>query len=66
MYMNSRKTISGLVLLVVGVTIAFIKGDVPTNLLNLMQLLYSAFVLGNVGEHAAKSYTKVHGPKEGE
>jgi hypothetical protein len=42
-----RKVISGLVLLTIGVTITFIKGDIPDNLKDLMEWLYFAFVLGN-------------------
>jgi len=54
--MRTRKIIAGAVLLVVGVVITFIKGDIPVNLLSLMQLIYSAFVVGNIGEHASNAY----------
>lgn len=48
---SSRKIISGLVLLTVGVIITLIKGDIPNNLSQLMGWLYTAFVVGNMSEH---------------
>lgn len=48
---SSRKLLSGLLLLVVGVVITLIKGDIPPNLEGLLQSLYYAFVLGNSAEH---------------
>lgn len=48
---STRKLISGLVLLITGIVIAWYKGDIPTNLNNLMQMLYGAFVMGNAVEH---------------
>lgn len=52
----SRKIISGLVLLIVGIVITIVKGDIPVNLLSLMQWIYSAFVLGNSTEYLSKAF----------
>lgn len=54
----TRKILSGLILLIIGLVITYIKGDIPPNLLSLMQWLYTAFVVGNFGEHAANAYVK--------
>jgi hypothetical protein len=48
---STRKIISGTALLVVGVGITLVKGDIPPNLLALMESLYIAFVAGNGVEH---------------
>lgn len=53
---SARKILSGLVLLAVGLGVTIAKGDVPANLLSLMQWLYSAFVIGNIGEHVTTAY----------
>ena len=55
---STRKIISGLVLLLVGLIVTYIKGDIPPNLLSLMQLLYSAFIIGNSLEHATTTYSE--------
>ncbi len=44
------KVISGLVLLIVGVLIVYLKGDIPPNFSTFMQTLYSAFVVGHVSQ----------------
>lgn len=46
-----RKIISGAVLLVSGLAVTYVKGDIPNNLLSLMQTLFYAFVAGNGLEH---------------
>lgn len=46
-----RKLGAGLVVLGVGIAITVAKGDIPANLLQLLQVLFGAFVVGNVGEH---------------
>jgi hypothetical protein len=51
-----RKVISGLVLLIVGVVITLIKGDIPNNLNQLMGWLYTAFVAGNGVEHISNAF----------
>ena len=50
-FVSKRKIISGLVLLVTGLAVTYFKGDIPPNLMSLMQVLYSAFVIGNGVEH---------------
>lgn len=49
--LTSRKIISGLVLLVVGVLVVYWKGDIPTNFSTFLQTMYGAFVVGNAFEH---------------
>lgn len=53
----TRKVMAGLLILLVGVGITLIKGDIPPNLLSLLQVIYGTFVLGNVGQHAADSFS---------
>lgn len=48
---GKRKIITGAVLLVVGVIITLIKGDIPPNLNGLLESIYFAFVMGNGFEH---------------
>jgi hypothetical protein len=48
---STRKIIAGIVLLITGVLITYWKGDIPNNLLSLMQTLFFAFVAGNGFEH---------------
>lgn len=50
---TTRKIIAGLVLLVVGLIVVYIKGDVPPNLLSLMSWLYASFVTGNAIQHVS-------------
>lgn len=40
--------------MVSGLVVTYWKGDIPSNLLNLMQTLFCAFVLGNGWEHYAE------------
>lgn len=54
---TSRKVITGSILLVVGVIITIIKGDIPTNLLSLMQTIYGAFILGHTVQHASTAFS---------
>ena len=46
-YTSARKLIGALVLLIVAVVMTYIKGDIPTNLTNFMEMIYITFVLGN-------------------
>lgn len=48
---STRKIIAGLVLLGAGLGITYYKGDIPPNLMGLMQSLYYGFVAGNAFEH---------------
>ncbi len=52
---STRKIITGAVLLISGLAVTYWKGDVPSNLLSLMQSLFYGFVLGNGFEH----YTEI-------
>lgn len=54
--LGGRKLIMAIVVLAIGLAIVFIKGDVPGNFSTLLQVLFGAFVAGNVGEHAANAY----------
>lgn len=56
--MNQRKIISGAVLLLAGLLVTFVVGDIPDNLLSLMQWLYLAFVAGNAVEHIKQVFIK--------
>lgn len=46
-----RKIIAAAVLLISGLMVTYWKGDIPPNLLSLMQTLFYAFVAGNGFEH---------------
>lgn len=48
---STRKIITGAILLVSGLLVTYWKGDIPPNLLSLMQTLFFAFVAGNGWEH---------------
>lgn len=52
---TTRKILSGLLLLIVGIIVTYIKGDVPEHLLSLMQSLYYAFVIGNATQHVSNA-----------
>jgi hypothetical protein len=57
--MGYRKLIVSGVILLVGVLVAFFKDDVPPNLMQLLQVVFGGFVVGNVGEHLVDaSYAK--------
>lgn len=45
------KIVSGLVLLLVGVLVVYWKGDLPQNFSSFLQTLYSAFVVGHIGQN---------------
>lgn len=55
---GGRKALMALAILVTGVGVTFYKGDIPTNLLMLLQTLFGAFVLGNGVEHVAGAVRK--------
>jgi hypothetical protein len=48
---TTRKIISGAVLLITGIVITYWKGDIPSNMKELMENLYYGFVAGNAFEH---------------
>lgn len=47
----SRKILSGLVLLIIGSVVVYLKGDIPPNFSTFMETLFGAFVMGNAFEH---------------
>lgn len=49
--LGGRKVIVGIVVLAIGVTMVLVKGDITANLLQLLEVVFGAFVVGNVGEH---------------
>lgn len=48
---SSRKLLVSLVILVSGIAISAVKGDIPHGLLQLMEVIFGGFIVGNVGEH---------------
>jgi hypothetical protein len=48
---GGRKVFAALLVIAVGVGAVLLKGDVPANLLQLLQVVFGALVVGNVGEH---------------
>ena len=54
---GARKIIVGAVILVVGVVISHFKNDIPPNLLQLLQVIFGGFIVGNVGEHVVGAVT---------
>ncbi len=53
---GGRKVAAGIVIVLVGLIVTAIAGDVPANLLALLQVVFGAFVLGNGFEHAAGAF----------
>lgn len=53
-YTSARKIIGAAVLLTIAVVITILKGDIPTNLTNFMEIIYFTFVLGNSAEYFTK------------
>lgn len=52
---TSRKVLSGLLILAVGIVTVLIKGDIPPNFLSLLQWTYGSFVLGNGVQYVANA-----------
>lgn len=50
---GGRKLVGGLVVTAVAVIVTLLKGDVPANLQQLLEVVFGAFVLGNAAEHGA-------------
>jgi len=48
---GNRKILAAVVAALLGVGAVLLKGDVPPNFLQLLTILFGAFVAGNVGEH---------------
>jgi hypothetical protein len=54
---NNRKVSIGLLITIIGVVITLVLKDIPQHLLDLLQTVFGAFVLGNAAEHAAAAYS---------
>lgn len=50
---GGRKVAVAAVALVVGIGATLLRGDIPPNLLELIQVLFGAFIVGNGVEHVA-------------
>lgn len=66
--LSSRKLIVSLAVLVTGLVIGLVKGDVPPNILQLLEVIAGTYVVGNVlsgvTEGAAKPKKEQHKPQE--
>ncbi len=49
---GKRKLLVFGIILVVGIAIALYKGDIPSNLLQLLEVVFTGFMAGNVAGHA--------------
>ena len=54
---GGRKLIAGVVVLALGVGAVLLLGDIPPNLLQLLSIVFGAFVVGNVGEHISGAFS---------
>jgi hypothetical protein len=52
---TGRKFLVALFVVAIGVGCVYFKGDIPQGLLNLLQLVFGAFVVGNGVEHVASA-----------
>lgn len=50
---GGRKLIGALLVVAVAVVITLVKGDVPRELGQLLEVVFGAFVIGNAAEHGA-------------
>jgi hypothetical protein len=50
---GGRKVAGALLVIAIGVGVVFLKGDIPPNLMALLQVVFGAFVAGNAVEHMA-------------
>lgn len=48
---GGRKVVAAIVTIGVGLTVVLMRGDLPANLLTLLQTVFGAFVVGNGIEH---------------
>ena len=51
---SGRKLIVTALVLIVGLAITLLRGDLPTNLLTLLEVVLGGFISGNAIEHLAK------------
>ncbi len=49
---GSRKLVVSGIVLAIGVAIALYKGDIPEHLLQLLEVVFGGFIVGNVAGHA--------------
>lgn len=62
-YVGGRKAIAAITVLVLGMVAVFVKGDIPPGLLQLLEVVFSAFVAGNLGSKiVAVSRLKAEAP----
>lgn len=54
--LGGRKVIMTLIVLGTGVLVTSLQGDVPDNLMVLLQVILGGYVVGNIGEHAARAF----------
>lgn len=45
--LGGRKMVAAVLIVAIGVSIAFVKGDVPSNLLQLLEVVFGVFVTAN-------------------
>lgn len=58
-----RKIIASVIVLVVGLSVTYFKGDIPANLLQLLQVIFAGFMAGNIGEHLTDALSAGHDAK---
>lgn len=58
---GGRKALAAFVVLLIGGGVTAAKGDIPAGLLTLLQVVFGAFVAGNVGEHIAGALKRPEG-----
>lgn len=56
---GGRKVVATLLVLGIGTAIALYRGDVPGNLMQLLEVVFGAFVAGNGIEHMARAHRDV-------
>ena len=52
---SGRKIILAAILLLVALVVTYTKGDIPSNLLSFMEVLFGTFVIGNATEHVSNA-----------
>lgn len=52
-----RKILVGVVVLTTGILVTVYRNDIPPNLLQLLQVIFGGYIVGNVGEHVVGAVT---------
>ena len=52
---GSRKLLVGMFVVTIGTAITLYKGDIPANLLQLLEVIFGGFIVGNSISHIAQS-----------